>query len=325
MTDSQYQVPIGIIGGGPAGMSCALWLKQLGLKPVIIEKNDRLGGQLLQIDRINRWVLGFVDKTSSEIGHAFAKHIEMEAIDVRTGRTLHSASPLKSGFELTIDSVDAHEKLQVRSLVIAAGTRVLGSELFSEVTGFDPIYRQRMISFFPLDHLHACGRLKDKRVAVIGGGDNAYFTALDLAKAGTQVYVLSRSHPKARRRVQEETKTFVENGMITVIANVRVGRFEQRGKSLTITLLSQDSKIELNEIRHVYVRAGFAANSAFLETFEAFSGLEKTGGYIKTDVNRRTSVPWVYAIGDIANPSRQSLVGAVADGALAAQDLSDRI
>ncbi|MGD1698426.1 NAD(P)-binding protein [Dapis sp. BLCC M229] len=69
---------IGIIGGGPPGMSCALWLKYLGFSPIIIERKQRLGG-LQQLSNFqNVWYLGLIEKTGYEIAEQFRQHIQVE-------------------------------------------------------------------------------------------------------------------------------------------------------------------------------------------------------------------------------------------------------
>ncbi|MBK8814234.1 MAG: FAD-dependent oxidoreductase [Methylococcaceae bacterium] len=325
MYDPNHRIKIGIIGGGPAGMSCALWLKQLGLVPIIIEMNSSLGGQLLQIDRINRWVLGVVNKTSREIGLSYIDHINSEGINVMAQSRIVSLTTDSKGFELVIDQACNVRPVDVRGLVIATGVRVIGDERFNDIPGFQSVHEKGLISFFPLDHLDKLELLKQKTVAVIGGGNNAYYTALDAAKSGATVYLLVRSKPKARNHVQKEAEFFIEKKIITVFTESQVSEFRQQGGRMAIHVAGNNLSTERLEVDRVFVRAGFAANSDFMNTFEALSGINKQGGYIETDDKKRTSIPWVYAIGDIANPRYQSLVAAIADGAVAAQDISDRL
>jgi len=324
MMTSTERLTIGIIGGGVAGMSCALWLKHLGFLPIIIEANDQLGGQLLQINRINRWVLGATGKTSREIAESYADHINTEAINVIYQARILSISKCTDGFELTIEENGKQQLLRVRALVIATGVRVLGNELFKDIPGFQSIYDLGLISCFPLDHLDKMELLKNKTVAVIGGGNNAYYTALDAAKAGANVYLLIRSKAKARNHVQKEAEFFIERGIIYIKSETQVSAFRRHWDKIEINLNEKSGESCCIEVDRIFVRTGFAANSDFIVLFEAFSGMIKEAGYIKTDALKRTSIPWVYAIGDVTNVKQQSVVCAIADGAIAAQDISER-
>jgi thioredoxin reductase (NADPH) len=306
-------------------MSCALWLKHLGFLPIILEGNDQLGGQLLQINRINRWVLGATGKTSREIAKSYADHVNTEAIYVIYQTRILSISKCTDGFELTIEENGKQQLLQVRVLVIATGVRVLGNELFKDIPGFQSIYELGLISFFPLDHLDKLELLKNKTVAVIGGGNNAYYTALDAAKADAKVQLLIRSKAKARSHVQKEAESYIEQGIISIMLNSHVSAFRQHWDKIQISLNDKNGENHCIEVDRIFVRTGFAANSDFIDSFETFSGMIKEAGYIKTDALKRTSIPWVYAIGDVTNAKQQSVVYAIADGAIAAQDISERI
>ncbi len=325
MDTSANKLTIGIIGGGVAGMSCALWLKHLGFTPVIIERNKQLGGQLLQINRINRWILGAVGKSSIELAQYYADHINDEAITVMFQTRILSVSKDNEGFELAINENGNHQSLRVRGLVIATGVRALGDELFNDIPGFQACFESGLITFFPLDHLDKLELLNNKTVAVIGGGDNAYYTALDLAKAGAKVFLLIRSEPKARTNVQQEAAFFIEQGIISVMTGIQVSVFREHREKIELSLLEKNIENRRIEVDRVFVRTGFAANSDFLNTLTELSDITKEAGYIKTDVTKRTSIPWVYAIGDITNSKHQSVVYAIADGAIAAQDISERV
>ena len=317
---------VAIIGGGVAGMSCALWLKQLGFSPVIIEKNTQLGGQLLDIQRINRWVLGWQNKTSAELAIIYAEHIKQEQITV-----IYQAQPLDIthkpyGYEVVV-SIKNQDKqtFQVGALIIATGVRVLGAQAFDSITGFQPIYQAGLIQCFPLDHLDRLTHLQGKTVAIIGGGDNAHYTAKDMALAGIKSHLIMRSQPKARPNIRKEIENFVNNGIIIEHQQTEVTAFQQNQGQMTLDLITAKRLMSQIKVDAVFVRIGYRPNTEFLDTFEAFSSLAKQVGYVTTDASKRTSIPLLYAIGDVANRQHQSIAGAIAEGALAAQDISERI
>lgn len=324
-TSAANPLAIGIIGGGAAGMSCALWLKHLGYAPNIIERNAQLGGQLLQLNRVNRWVLGWPDKTSVELAELYANHVRKEAIAIRCNAKLLAVNVKSTGFELTIEEPgQAGDSLPVRALVIATGVRVLSHEIFGETPGFQALFAAGLISFFPISHIDQLPKLQGKTVAVIGGGDNAYFTAKDVALAGARAYLLMRFQPKARNTIRREVETLIGQGLISEHTETEVAAFRQHQGGIEIAVVGPNSIIERINVDVVFARTGFAANTEFLAAFDAFSGIAKENSYLSTDLAKRTSIPWVYAIGDVANPKHQSVTGAIADGAIAAQDLSER-
>jgi thioredoxin reductase (NADPH) len=316
---------VAIIGGGVAGMSCALWLKHLGFFPIILEQKSQLGGQLRQLNRINRWVLGFPGKTSMELADIYAAHVIDEAIGVLYNKHLTAVTPISTGFDLRFDEAGKSGSLSVLALMIATGVRVLGYEAFGDIPGLQPLSEKGLISFFPLSHLDKLTGLKGKDVAVIGGGDNAHYTAKDLALAGARVYLLIRSSHKARNAIRKEVEVLMEQGAIVEHKGLQVSAFRQEKGEIEIVLRDVHGINVQITVDAVFVRAGFAANTEFLEAFEAFSGLAKESGYLATDPVKRTSIPWIYAIGDVSSVRHQSVACAIADGAIAAQDLSERI
>ncbi|MDD5123515.1 NAD(P)/FAD-dependent oxidoreductase [Methylovulum sp.] len=312
---------IGIIGGGVAGMACALWLKQLGCTPIILEQNTKPGGQLLQLNRINRWVLGSPGQTSVQLAETYAEHIRQVAVDIIFQARLLAAATTATGFAVEVEQAGTRLYFSMRALVIATGTRVLGPEIFADLPGFSSCYQAGGISFFPTAHVGQLPELAGKSVAVIGGGDNAYFTAKDAALAGAQVHLLIRSRPKARPVVHREVLGLVAQGRIIEHVGAQASAFRQHQGGIEI-LLQDNGKVYADR---VFARLGFAANTEFLDSFAVFNGMAKEAGYIKTDASKRTSIPWVYAIGDVANAKHQSVVNAIAEGAIAAQDLSERV
>jgi thioredoxin reductase len=315
---------IGIIGGGPAGMACALWLKQLGLSPHIIERNPSLGGQLLILERINRWVLGLPGRTSAELAELFKNHIIQENIPVNYNSRLIGVETAKAGYRLILQGADRSQSaMPVQSIVIATGVRALGSEIFSSLPGFDLLYAASLICCFPIDHLNSLENLRGKTVAVIGGGDNAHFTVKDIALVAARTYILMRSRPKAQKKLHQEIKALIDQGLVIEYLETEVKAFRQIQDGIEISLNQSGSIISKITVDKIFTRVGFAPNCEFLGVFQPFMDIKKqTGGYLYTDAWQRTSIASVYAIGDVASPEMQSVVTAIADGAKAAHSIS---
>ncbi len=324
---SNSDSPVLIIGGGVAGMSCALWLKQLGLLPVIIEKNASLGGQLQEIDRINRWVLGFQGLTSQELAQEYSNHIIAENIPVICDSKIVAIEKTASCFQVYVKKNRGNQSLfSVKGIVIASGARTIGSEVFSKIPGFNSLFFAGLIGCFPTDHLDQLESLRDKTVAVIGGGDNAHFTANDVAKVATQTYLLMRSQPKSQIKIRNEVNRLIDQGRIIKYSPVQISEFSQIEGRIELTLRSLNADFITIPVDRVFVRIGYAANTEFLLTLDNLKSIKtQTGGYIEIDTERRTSIESVYAVGDVANLALQSVVTAIADGAIAARTIAKDI
>ncbi|TAN46252.1 MAG: NAD(P)/FAD-dependent oxidoreductase [Rhodospirillales bacterium] len=225
-----------------------------------------------------------------------------------------------SGFSLVVrEGENPTASLSARALVIATGLRVNSSEILHPIPGALSLYESGLLSFFPLDHLELMEALEGKRVAVIGGGDNAHFTARDLASRTALTHLIIRSRPKAQPVVRKEVEALIRQGRVQEYGGVLITGFHQGSGGIAIALTRNDSRAERIEVDRIFARTGFAPNTEFLAGLGPLAGLERNGdGYLWVDACKRASLPFVYAIGDVANPDYPSVVSAIADGAVAA-------
>jgi len=315
---------VAILGGGVAGMSCALWLKHLAFWPVLIEPGMTLGGQLLCINRINRWILGIQGLTGPALAALYGRHIVDEAIEVHLGAKLVSIIVEDSGFRLYLREHEQHTaSLFARALVIATGLRVNSSEILYSIPGALPLCESGLLTFFPLDHLEAMEALDGKRVAVIGGGDNAHFTVKDLASRTALTHLIIRSQSRAQPLVRQEVEALIRHGGVKEHADALVSGFYQGSNGITIGLTKNNFRTECIEVDRIFARIGFTPNTECLNGLGPLTGLERNNdGYVQVDARKRASLPFVYAIGDVANPNQPSVVTAMADGAVAAMAIA---
>lgn len=301
-------------------MSCALWLKHLGYSPVLIESETALGGQLLRIHRINRWILGIPERTGPELATLYGGHVLNEGIEVRLGTTPVSVVADDAGFSLIVrDDQRRTVTLSARALVIATGLRVNSSDILDPIPGALPLCESGLLSFFPLDHLEPMETLDGKRVAVIGGGDNAHCTARDLASNTAIVHLIIRSRPRAQLMVRHAVDTLIRQGRVREYGGARIIGFHRGSDSIAMTLTYNESATERIEVDRIFARIGFAPNTECLDGLGPLAGLERdSDGYVVVDACKRASLPFVYAIGDVANRDYPSVVTAIADGAVAA-------
>lgn len=314
---------IAIIGGGVAGMSCALWLNQLGLSPIIIERNSALGGQLLNYNRVNNWVLGFQHKTSVELASLYHSHIVAENIPISYCTELTAIESIERGYRLFLQTTDLKSVMEIEALVIATGVRALIPENFSHIEGFNLLYAAKLIYGFPTDHLDKLDFLRGKRVAVIGGGDNAHFTTADIALSAACTFLLTRSPAKAQNKIRQKVQALITEGRVIEYQETTIHCFRQHQEGIEISLLTSNLETLKITVDLVFIRTGFTPNTEFISTFPPLAQIEQQPrGYLHTDSCQRTSIASVYAIGDVASPTMQSVVTAIAQGAIAAHSIA---
>ena len=307
-----------IIGGGPAGMSCALWLHNYGLHPVIIEKENALGGMARLSPYPNEWLLGRRSKSARENAAEFAAHIRALAID-----TWLDAAPqrlTRENEQWRLDLSGGPRSLSGAAVVIATGTRFAGEEWLNEVAN------ARRLAAAGRLHLGASAIGEPNadlgsHVAVIGGGDNAFDVSRILAEKGVRVSLIMRSRlPKAQPLLIERLRRHQASGLVKVMAERTVEALEE---------ISCGVRLRLNDGReidaeHVVLLFGYRPNTNepwLAELAPATDAL----GYFVVDGNMETSCRGVFAAGDVANPAHPSIATALAGGAIAAREIAKRL
>jgi thioredoxin reductase (NADPH) len=307
-----------IIGGGPAGMSCALWLHNYGLHPVIIEKENALGGMARLSPYPNEWLLGQHGKSARENAAEFAAHIRELGIDTWRGATLQRLTHEKEQWRL--DLAGDRRSWSGAAVVIATGTRFAGEEWLDEVAS------ARRVAAAGRLHLGASAIGEPNtdlgsHVAVIGGGDNAFDVSRILAEKGVRVTVIMRSKsPKAQPLLVERLRRHQTAGLVKVMAERTVEALEEVACGVRLRL-NDGREIDAD---HVVLLFGYRPNTneAWLC---ALAPATDALGYLVVDGNMETSCRGVFAAGDVANPAHPSIATALASGAIAARQIAKRL
>ncbi len=285
-----------IIGSGPAGLTAGIYAKRAGLDAVVLEKGI-IGGQVSVTPEVENYP-GFVNiggKMLMDMIHEQAKHY----VDVLTGQDVRE---IKVGRNLEVVSQDT---LFVADAVIyAAGAswKKLGvpgeSRLMSKGVSF----------------CASCDGyvFKGKKVAVVGGGNTALTDALHLRNLGVDVFII---HRRDAFRAEQHLIESVQRESIPVRWNTLVE--EIGGGTMVESIRVRDTEtgvIEDIPVHGVFLAIGIVPNVDAV----AHLGLAlEPGGYLKVDRMGRTSIPRVYAAGDITGGVQQ-IVTAVSEGASAA-------
>lgn len=310
---------IAILGGGPAGLSAALWLRNLGFEPCVLDAAERPGGMQNLNFLANDWVLGQTGQTGPSLAARFVDHVVSDGVQIRTGIRPVRLEGTAGAFRLQLSD---GSPLDCIAVLVATGTRYRAEEVLTAVAGISDIPRER-IAYGP--HAFAeLGALAGQRVLIIGGGDNAYENARLLAPVAAMVHIAIRSQPRAQQGLVAAVAVEEAAGHCRVLCPAVVESMASTSASIEVTLAVSDQR-ERFEVDRVHVLAGYKPNTAFLREIlptEVYGRLRFDGqDYLIVDTGGRSGVPGLYAAGDICNPRFPCVVSALAQGAMTAKTI----
>ena len=293
-----------ILGAGPAGLSAGLYAGRSRLKTLLIERS-RDGGQIAITSEIENYP-GALEGDSGpslieRMTHQAAKFGVKRVSDTITEVALEGAVKCLVGKKGTY---------RAKTVITATGAfpRTLGCPRERELAGKGVSYCATCDANF----------FEDLEVFVVGGGDSALEEAIYLAKFARKVTVIHRRDEfRAAKSIQEKAfanpkLNFIWNSTVEEL----IGEELLTGIRLRNVLTGAITQIDADEddgIIGLFVFIGFVPNAALFE-----GALELEQGYIITDAEMRTSVPGVFAAGDIRVKSLRQVVTAASDGAIAA-------
>ena len=296
-----------IIGAGPAGLSTAFWCDELNLDTLVLEQEEQIGGQLHRVYNPIENYLGLKTRNGEEFLELFAKDVDAAEFDLWTGTNITSVD-----LKAHRISLQSGENLQSIAIVIATGVRPrqLGAPGEKEFAG------KGMIESGARDRELFAGQ----DVCVVGGGDAAVENALLLADVCATVTLVHRGKKlRARRELAERLQpnnrvtVFTESVLTRIIGDEHVQAVEiQRKEGLKPFQLA---------VRGVLIRIGVEPNTELFR--EQLKTDEK--GFIAVNSQQETSVPMVFAIGDVSNPIAPTISGATGAGATAAKVITARL
>ena len=310
-----------IIGGGPAGMSCALWLANYGLSPVIIERESALGGMARRNPYPNPWLLGRPGALGRGNAAEFARHIETVAVECWLGCQPQRAERTIDGIRLELAFSDRRppRALACPALVIATGTEFRGEDWLDAVPGARELARRGRVHLGPAWAGEPDAKL-GPRIALIGGGDNAFDVARLLAGKGIAVTLVMRSRTPRAQPLLIERALAAAPGSVSVRANETVAALDDLGASVRLRL-SGGSGLEVD---HVVLLFGYRPSTGD-PWLAALAPATDASGYLRVDGNMETSCPGVFAVGDVANPRHPCTATAIAAGTMAAREIGKRL
>lgn len=294
---------VAVIGAGPGGLTAAAWCSELGLETILIERSSACGGQLHSVfNPINNYP-GVSASNGAELaslmersfsGHSFERRFDSTVTGVDTGEVI--------GLRF-----DENSKLYARFVIFAAG---LSRKTLNIPGEAEFIGKGVLRSGVGEKHL-----VEGKRLVIIGGGDAALENAMILSKAADSVVIV---HRRDSFSAQERFISGVQSaGNVEFMMNSVVQRIEGDEKVENVMVTDTKGVSHTIPADLVLIRIGFKPNS---ELLAGVCGLDENG-YVIVDRNAQSSVPNVYAVGDVASPVSPTIVTAAGMGAVAARSI----
>ena len=295
-------VDIAIVGGGPGGLTAALYASRARAKTIVFERGVP-GGQIVTTDWIENYP-GFPSGLSGmELGELMTKQAEEFGAILRTFADVRAIRP--KDLDFVVETEDGDEYL-ARSVIIATGAvpRKLGVPGEDEFTGHG------------VSWCATCdGALyKDRVVCVVGGGDAAVEEALFLTKFASKVHVIHRRDElRATKCIQE--RCFASDKIEMQLSRVVTEIVGEQGKVAGVRLASTAGEPEIVlPVQGVFIFVGIHPVSELVRDLVDCN----ENGYIKVDHDGRTSWPGMYAAGDVTESELKQVITAAAKGASAA-------
>ncbi|MBE2975882.1 NAD(P)/FAD-dependent oxidoreductase [Priestia megaterium] len=302
-------VDVLIIGGGPAGISAAVWCKRLGVECLLLEEQGQLGGQLFTIYNEIIDYPGIQAENGIEMQRKMVQHfIDMDCLYEVNTKVISIDERSKT---VKVNQQETEKEIGYTYLILATGSsqRKLGVPGEQQMMGRGEVYSAS-----------ADGeRLKGKRVALIGGGDRAFEGAHLLASQAKEVYLIHRStHFKAREQYVEKV---LSNPSVKVMTDTEVTAIHGKHHVTSIDLKSRNTECECENllVDAVLIRLGVAPNVELIKE----KVITTQSGLIVINEVHQSSNPAIYAIGDACTtPLFSSISSSAGQGAIVAKHLS---
>ena len=285
-----------IIGSGPAGLSAAIYAQRACLDTIVIEKNGISGGQVLNTWEVDHYP-GFPGVTGFELSRQFREHAN------KLGARVVQDEVVQVELSGNVKKVVCEEETyEARCVILASGAhhRTLEVPGEEELRGAGVSYCATCDGAF----------FRGRTVAVVGAGDAALEDAIFLARMCEKVYIVHRRDKlRGAKRLQErlqalENIEFVWNSETVAIE----GNAQVEALRLRQTQSGEEKRLDVDG---VFIAVGIAPES---ELYAGQLELDEQG-YIRADESGQTSVPGVFAAGDVRTKALRQILTAASDGA----------
>ncbi|RJQ20016.1 MAG: thioredoxin-disulfide reductase [Nitrospiraceae bacterium] len=289
-----------IIGGGPAGLTAGLYASRAKLKSLLIEKG--LTGGLVTT---TEWVENYPGFEEGVEGVELARKMETQATRFGLEIVQGAVADILPDGKIKKVSLEEGGQFETKSIILATGAHPRPLKVEGE-----DAFRGKGVSYCA-----TCDGafFRGEKIAVVGGGDSAVQEGIFLTKFAETVYIIHRRDRLRAEKILQE-RAF-SNSKIRLIWDSVAEKIEGDNgvKTLHIRNLKTDERSAL-DVQGVFIYIGYNPNVEFLKGLVALD----ENNYIITDENMFTSVPGIFAAGDVRKKQLKQIATAVGDGAIAA-------
>ncbi len=288
-----------IIGGGPAGMTAGIYAGRLGLKTLLITKS--FGGQIAKKAVAIENYPGFESIPGIELVQKMEKHLRTQKIDIEIDE-VRKVEKAEQGFLVFAKK----KEFQAKAVILTSGADPRPLEVPGEEEFIGKGVSYCSVCDGPM--------FRNKVVAIIGGGNAGFETAIFLAKIAKKIYILEYgSKPKAFAANQETVK---KTGKTEIITNTALK--EIKGKKFVESIVYQDMKTKKEKtlkVEGVFVEVGYQPATSYVKGLVDFNERDE----IKVEFETcQTKTSGLFAAGDLNVGAIKQIVTAAGEGAKAA-------
>ena len=307
--DAKAPYDVLIVGGGPAGSAAAIYAARKGIRTGVVA--ERFGGQVLDTMGIEN-LISVAQTDGPRLAMALEENVKTHDVDIMN---LQRAEALVPAGEDGLTSIRLANgaTLKSKSVIISTGARWREMNVPGEKE-----YKAKGVCFCP----HCDGPLfKNKRVAVIGGGNSGVEAAIDLAGIVSHVTLLEFDSKLRADAVLQAKLNSLPN--VTVIVSALTSEVHGDGEKVTAISYKDRNSNETHrvELEGIFVQIGLLPNTDWLKGTVALS----PRGEIEVDARGQTSVPGVFAAGDATTVPYKQIIIAMGAGSTAALSAFDHL
>ncbi|WP_024304309.1 alkyl hydroperoxide reductase subunit F [Pseudogulbenkiania sp. MAI-1] len=300
-----------VVGGGPAGAAAAIYTARKGIRTGVVA--ERFGGQVLDTMGIENFI-SVKETEGPKLAMALEQHVKEYDVDVINLQRASKLVPASaSGSGLTEVQLASGATLKAKSVIIATGARWREMNVPGEKE-----YRNKGVAYCP----HCDGPLfKGKRVAVIGGGNSGVEAAIDLAGIVSHVTLLEFGDAMRADAVLQNKLRSLPN--VTVIVQAQTSAVTGDGSKVNgLDYIDRASgEARHIELEGIFVQIGLLPNTDWLKGSVELS----SRGEILVGRHQDTTVPGVFAAGDVTDVPYKQIIIAMGEGAKAALGAFDHL
>ena len=295
-----------VVGGGPAGAAAAIYAARKGIRTGVV--TERFGGQVLDTLAIENFI-SVKETEGPRLAAALEEHVRQYDVDIMN---LQRAEALVPG-ELIEVKLASGASLRSKTVILSTGARWRDMNVPGETE-----YRTKGVTYCP----HCDGPLfKGKPVAVIGGGNSGVEAAIDLAGVVDHVTLLEFDSKLRADAVLVAKLESLPN--VKIIVNAQTTEVKGDGQKVTGLIYKDRVSGEMHALAlaGIFVQIGLLPNTGWLKGTVELS----PRGEIVVDAHGRTSVPGVFAAGDVTTVPFKQIIIAMGEGAKASLSAFDHL